>query len=662
MAEFAVRIRDVCSFFIDHGSDRLKILEFLKNNFPELVEHFEFIILNIQKSLVHSFKTRWNKSWRKKKEFLKINSKWLDTYYKLDLTCKTSGQQSSKSVNPNIGRPAKTFFTSSECTKRRNSTQLLQKFGFDQIRHAYLQSLRARNKHEDALIVEKLALSPTNVKDKICKLLLNENTSNIFSNDEIVALIADLGLSKFQYNLLREHTISKNSKIFPSYYQILNAKKYCYPEPDSMTVTLISASVKLQSLLDHTARRILEMKSVEELHHLHNCNLVLMSKWGCDGSSGQSQYKQILPGEQEGISDSHLFIASLVPLRLLVSNESQQILWQNQRPSSTRYCRPIIIEFTQETSEKTKSVVSHIEAQISNLNPTMINIQGKIIYVTHQLFFTMVDGKVCKTLTNTPSTSTCVVCLAKPKEMNDLSRVRVREEREETYKFGLSSLHAWIRFMELVLHISYNLSFTKWAATTPEQKIRKAAKKKNVQIRFRNEIGLIVDKPTQGSGNTNDGNTARRFFANSVLTADITGVNEVLIRRFSVILHTMACGRAINPEKFGKYCYETAEFYVDKYHWYYMPASVHKILIHGENIIKFAVLPIGQLSEDAQEARNKDYKNYRYYHARKCSREATNRDVFNRLLFTSDPYISSIRHQVDKPTLDLPEEAMELLM
>lgn len=190
----------------------------------------------------------------------------------------------------------------------------------------------------------------------------------------------------------------------------------------------------------------------------------------------------------------------------------------------------------------------------------------------------------------------------------------------------------------------------------------KKKQKKHVQVRFRNEIGLIIDKPTQGSGNTNDGNTARRFFTNPEVTADITGVNEILIRRFSVILYTMNCGKAINAEKFGKYCYETAEFYVDKYNWYYMPASVHKILLHGENIIKFALLPIGQLSEDAQEARNKDYKNYRYHHARKCSREATNQDIFNRLLFTSDPFISSLRHQIDKTALDLSEEVVKLLM
>ena len=37
--------------------------------------------------------------------------------------------------------------------------------------------------------------------------------------------------------------------------------------------------------------------------------------------------------------------------------------------------------------------------------------------------------------------------------------------------------------------------------------------KKTIQERFRKEIGLLVDVPKPGgSGTTNDGNTARRFF------------------------------------------------------------------------------------------------------------------------------------------------------
>ena len=98
------------------------------------------------------------------------------------------------------------------------------------------------------------------------------------------------------------------------------------------------------------------------------------------------------------------------------------------------------------------------------------------------------------------------------------------------------------------------------------------------------------------------------------------------------------------------------------YGWYYVPSSVHKILLHGENIIKhFAVLPIAQLSEDAQESRNKDYKKFRLYHARKCSRSDTSEDVFHTLLNTSDPYITNIRKPYNKNVQELDEDTLQLL-
>jgi hypothetical protein len=55
----------------------------------------------------------------------------------------------------------------------------------------------------------------------------------------------------------------------------------------------------------------------------------------------------------------------------------------------------------------------------------------------------------------------------------------------------------------------------------------------------------------------------------------------------------MACGWAIDKKKFEEYSLNTAELYVSLYPWYYMSASVHTILIHGTDVIRFALLPIG---------------------------------------------------------------------
>lgn len=39
--------------------------------------------------------------------------------------------------------------------------------------------------------------------------------------------------------------------------------------------------------------------------------------------------------------------------------------------------------------------------------------------------------------------------------------------------------------------------------------------------------------------------------------------------------------------------------------------AVHRVLIHGSDVISAALLPIGMLSEEALEARNKDFRRYR---------------------------------------------------
>lgn len=156
-------------------------------------------------------------------------------------------------------------------------------------------------------------------------------------------------------------------------------------------------------------------------------------------------------------------------------------------------------------------------------------------------------------------------------------------------------------------------------------------------------MGLLVDMPKSGFGNTNDGNTARRFFRDSQMSATITGINENLIYRFSVILSTLSCSYDIDAKKFNGYALETADLYVKLYEWYPMAPCVHKILIHSKEVLELFMLPIGQLSEDAQEARHKEIRYYREHNTRKISRISTNQDLLNILLISSDPLISSIR-------------------
>lgn len=174
--------------------------------------------------------------------------------------------------------------------------------------------------------------------------------------------------------------------------------------------------------------------------------------------------------------------------------------------------------------------------------------------------------------------------------------------------------------MECLLHIAYRLDTKCWQARTPMQKEKLATRKKVIQKEFKRCMGLLIDIPKHGSGTSNDGNTARRFFEDPELTAKITGLNKELIEKFAAILSVLACGQSIDVTAFKDFCHETAKCYVRHYGWYYMPSSVHRILIHGADVIAAAIVPIGCLSEEPQECRNKDLKRFRENRSRKCSR------------------------------------------
>lgn len=183
-----------------------------------------------------------------------------------------------------------------------------------------------------------------------------------------------------------------------------------------------------------------------------------------------------------------------------------------------------------------------------------------------------------------------------------------------------------------------------------------------MQNKFRKETGLIGDVPKAGFGNSNDGNISRRFFADPQIASDITGVDCDLIYRLKIILEVISSGHKANLQKFANYCLETAKLYISLYHWHPLTPTMHKILIHGATVMEKALLPIGLLSEEAAEARNKHFRMFRYNFARKFSREQCNQDVLNRLLLSSDPLITSLRPTPKKKTHLFLKETIEMLL
>ncbi|EFN71130.1 hypothetical protein EAG_13606, partial [Camponotus floridanus] len=78
-----------------------------------------------------------------------------------------------------------------------------------------------------------------------------------YTDDEALSFFVEGKFSKYQYKIMRMQAKERGADLYPNYHRILEAKKRCYPE--NMNITDKSAEVPLQSLLDHTTMRILEI-------------------------------------------------------------------------------------------------------------------------------------------------------------------------------------------------------------------------------------------------------------------------------------------------------------------------------------------------------------------------------------------------------------------
>lgn len=214
------------------------------------------------------------------------------------------------------------------------------------------------------------------------------------------------------------------------------------------------------------------------------------------------------------------------------------------------------------------------------------------------------------------------------------------------------------------MHVSYKLDLKKWRVSGDEDKANVKQRKTIIQKKFKESFHLIVDQPLPGgSGNSNTGNVARKAFSNPKLFSEITGVDENLIKRLRIILIAISSNRYLDADQFEAFCMDTAKLYIEMYNWYYMPASLHKVLIHGADIERNSILPLGMLSEEGAEARNKYYKRDRLMHSRKNSRINTMHDLFCRQLDASDPMISEFGRKnrlLNQAKRTLPTEVTQL--
>lgn len=337
------------------------------------------------KSLIRTFSVILVRKWRASNStfngFTKKNVLWLQKQFEMPNQC-------NKKIKQKVGRPKKLFTETSIRSKQRQSAVIGKICTTPEITFIAKSKLYKSGRRTLANLLEEGASTPKRAL-KMKKALKTKKVIP-FSPQEALAFILDNKLTKQQYINIRCDAIKRNANIYPAYEHIKKAKQECYPE--NCVYTEQSCHVPLQDILNHTTKRIV---SIIEILDNNECkDFEMLYKWGCDGSSNHSQYKQSF--QTTDISDTSMFTVSLVPLQLQCMNNNEKIvLWSNPRYSSTRFCRPLKFIFMKENNDKTIEMYTEIEDEIARLTNTIIYINDiSIISIKHTLIFSMIDGKV----------------------------------------------------------------------------------------------------------------------------------------------------------------------------------------------------------------------------------------------------------------------------
>ncbi|KAJ8685340.1 hypothetical protein QAD02_021133 [Eretmocerus hayati] len=202
-----------------------------------------------------------------------------------------------------------------------------------------------------------------------------------------VALLIDLNLSKEQYKQLRRKSREDGDDWLVSYDQISKGKKETYP--DEIRVTETSAEVGLQDLVYSTTKRLLQYLVEEGLISPSDAEnilrFILLFKWGFDGTNVTEYNQRSIDPDYDF---SHVLCTYMVPLRL-VDKVTGKIIWQNPTPNSTRMCRPIRLQYLEETDENILKEADDIQSQIDELQPLELG----FCHVEFKFILRMVDGK-----------------------------------------------------------------------------------------------------------------------------------------------------------------------------------------------------------------------------------------------------------------------------
>ncbi|KAF2905648.1 hypothetical protein ILUMI_00526 [Ignelater luminosus] len=251
-------------------------------------------------------KMKWTQAYRCKETFYKKNQTWLDRDFVINNASQVEPLPSisKEPGNVTIGRPKKLFRESSNKTKTRRMASIIAQHSPKELSFATETCLQSQGKQDAATMMAEIVSSSTRAtKVKQAYKRKQNDLPQRINNEQVLPSFVDNRMTKKQYIRLlsKEH----NANIYPTYKDILQTKEQCYPS--EIIVSEKCAEVELQSLIDHTITRLVSVqydviKQSLETMDISALPILVIFKWGCDGSSGHSRWTE----EHDTHDDSYI--------------------------------------------------------------------------------------------------------------------------------------------------------------------------------------------------------------------------------------------------------------------------------------------------------------------------------------------------------------------
>ena len=418
-----------------------------------------------------------------------------------------------------------------------------------------------------------------------------------------------------------------------------------------------------QQLVMETTKSVLELVEGQLDEGL---KLKMVYKEGADGAGGHTVWQSTEMRDAE----HHLFQHGIVPLRLEAyqndgADDVPLVLWRNLVPNSSLSLRVIFLIREKETDpDLIDLVVGQTDISRSKLHSEGVNVEigSKSFQVEVQIIDSMKDIKFRKNISGL-SGADCLLCQTKQEEWLDRERIeegftidRTAQDTAELYlaladdngniqrrpgdfetRKGLTQkpltisdqrsitiTHQWINgtrwFIKFLTRVHVHVLKWRVGKVTGQGQRIEAGKERVLKVIEEKCNGLRLERVQGGeahTGTSTTGNAGRRWFSAKSIDAikflvDDSQQEAVLDLhvKLSALLRVLSCAEHIKVDVFDRLVKETMLLLAEKFPWARLNFTLHQIQHAGQLICENGGRGLGEPSEEALEANNKDMRNF----------------------------------------------------